>query len=368
MHLEKITLAHFKNYTAENLAFSPQVNAFIGLNGMGKTNLLDAIYFLCVGKSHFLISDADVIQHAADFTRLEGIFQREKREKIVVKIPKKPKKKIVERNDVAYSTLAEHVGLLPVVMFTPDDTDLVKDGSESRRRFLDHTLSQMDSRYLAHLMQYNKILHQRNALLKQNLQHSVAELWSLLEVYDAQLRAPATYIFEQRKTFSALFNPLFNDFYRRISDAHEAVACTYTSPLFDASLPDLLTQNQQKDTILGRTSTGIHRDDLSFEMDGQPLKKFGSQGQLKSFVISLRLAQYQLLKAQMQNNPILLLDDLFDKLDTERVANLLDLLLTEQFGQIFLSDTHPERIETLSKQFVHIEFRRFWVQDGNISK
>ncbi len=348
------------------LAFSPQVNAFVGLNGMGKTNLLDAIYFLCVGKSHFLTSDADVIQHDADFTRLEGIFKRQQREKIVVKIPRKLKKKTLERNDVAYNTLAEHVGLLPVVMFTPDDTDLVREGSESRRRFLDHTLSQIDSQYLTYLMHYNKVLTQRNALLKQHLQASGTDISALLEIYNAQLIAPANYIFEQRKNFATLFNPLFNECYHRISDAHETVACTYTSPLFDTDLMTLLQKNQQKDTLLGRTSSGIHRDDLAFEMDGQPLKKFGSQGQLKSFVLSLRLAQYQLLKTQMQANPMLLLDDIFDKLDAARVSNLLALLLTEQFGQIFLTDTHPERINALAQQFSDIEFRIFDVRDGQV--
>lgn len=369
MYIEQISLTNFKNYEAATLAFSPQVNGFVGRNGMGKTNILDAIYYLCMSKSHFLSLDADVIRVGADFFRLDGRFIRNAAsERIVAKMAAR-KKKVLTRNEVPYKTLAEHIGLFPVIMFTPDDTLLAKEGSEERRRFLDTVLCQIDRPYLQNLSQYNKILQQRNALLKKwgdTEGGDFAETAVLLEVYDAQLVPLAAYIYAQRQAFITELSPVFNAFYAKISGAEEPVQLVYASPLHDQTMAALLVKNRDKDRILQRTSGGIHRDDLVFEMHDRSLKRFGSQGQLKSFVLSLKLAQYALLKAQNAVPPILLLDDIFDKLDEKRVENLLDLLVSERFGQIFITDTHPERMAQVL-QTLAADARLFTVSRGTVA-
>ena len=363
MHLEKLILTHFKNYASQSLTFSEGINCFVGLNGMGKTNLLDAIYYLCMCKSYFLSSDTDVIQltserdvsgaiepvKRADFMRLEGHFQKNKRrEKIVAKVQPR-KKKMIEKNDVLYAGLSDHIGFLPVVMFAPDDTLLAKEGSEERRRFVDTALSQIDNQYLTNLIFYNKILEQRNALLKKKDENGANALvkpetvtangaWQeeLLDVYDQQMNDPAQYIFEKRRAFIDIFTPVFNTIYKKISGEREAVKIIYNSSLVGDSLTNLIKKSREKDRILQRTTVGIHKDDLMFEIDDKPLKRFGSQGQLKSFVISLKLAQYEILRGAKQETPILLLDDIFDKLDDERVHNFLQLIVNYHLGKFSL--------------------------------
>jgi DNA replication and repair protein RecF len=348
------------------------------LNGVGKTNILDAVFYLCMCKSYFQHLDTDIFtkdadQVAANIMRLEGIFERNgRKERVVAKVQHR-KKKIFERNDAPYAALSEHVGLLPIVMIAPDDVQLATEGSEERRRFMDNTLSQMDNQYLQWLIQYNKILDQRNAFLKkQAAQHAPhtgggAEN-ALLDVYDQQLLTPAAYIFEKRQQFIAALTPIFNELYQKISDAREMVVLTYQSRLHGQNFADLLLQSRQKDLILGRTTIGIHRDDLGFEIDQKPLKKFGSQGQLKSFVVSLKLAQHQFLaNNELQLSPILLLDDIFDKLDDQRIANLLQLLTDQRIGQILLSDTHPQRTEAILTQ-LNIPFQLFHVEKNAVKK
>ena len=310
MHLETIKLTNFKNYESANLAFSPELNAFVGLNGTGKTNLLDAIYYACMCKSYFLALDSDVILRGSDFLRVDAVFQKnDKRERIVAKVQAR-KRKIFERNDVPYAALSDHIGLLPVVMIAPDDTDLIKEGSEERRRFVDNALSQLDNLYLRHLMFYNKIVEQRNAALKkwseneakngqkaENTEGVHFSNWGqLIDTYNQQLLPSANYIFEKRQLFITDFEPVFNQFYKKITDERETVSIVYESQLLTDSLPNLLIKNREKDRYLQRTSAGIHKDNLSFEMNGKPIRKFGSQGQLKSFVIALKLAQYHILR------------------------------------------------------------------------
>lgn len=303
MHLETIKLTNFKNYESANLAFSPELNAFVGLNGTGKTNLLDAIYYACMCKSYFLALDSDVILRGSDFLRVDAVFQKKgKRERIVAKVQAR-KRKIFERNDVPYAALSDHIGLLPVVMIAPDDTDLIKEGSEERRRFVDNALSQLDNLYLRHLMFYNKIVEQRNAALKkwsenaQNTEGANFLNWTqLIDTYDQQLLPSANYIFEKRTVFITEFEPVFNQFYKKITDERETVSIVYESQLLTDNFSDLLIKNREKDRYLQRTSAGIHKDNLSFEMNGKPIRKFGSQGQLKSFVIALKLAQYHILR------------------------------------------------------------------------
>ena len=364
MHLEKITLTNFKSYASQTLMFGERLNAFVGLNGMGKTNLLDAIYYLCMCKSYFLPSDIDVILRGADFLRLEGFFKKNSAtEKVVAKVQSR-RKKVFERNDVPYPVLSEHIGFLPIVMMTPDDTELVKEGSEARRRFLDNTLSQLDNVYLTHLIFYNRVLEQRNSLLKKHgnqsgdsfiIEQQNSDLESLLSIYDKQMLPSALYIFQKRKQFLLDFEPVFNGIYQNISDARETVKIIYDSPIDKMILENnsdkinFWLASREKDKILQRTTVGIHRDDLGFEMGGKSVKKFGSQGQLKSFVVALKLAQYDILRGVKTEPPILLLDDIFDKLDEQRVKNLLQLILNQSFGQVFITDTHEERIKYIFK-------------------
>lgn len=362
MHLKQLKLTQFKNYTSQTLDFSDRLNAFVGMNGMGKTNILDAIYYLCMCKSHFGTNDRDVVQHDMDFLRLEGYFyKKEKKEKVVAKvIPRK--KKEFERNDVTYDKLSEHIGLMPVVFIAPDDTYLAKEGSEARRRFVDNTLSQLDREYLRELIAYNKILKQRNAALK----NFAAERYfdpALLLIYDEQMLAPAAKIYEKRVAWMKNFNPVFQEYYGVISGDREAVGVRYRSQLIDADFKELLDTVQEKDRILQRSTVGIHRDDLVFTIEDYPLKKFSSQGQLKSFVLALKLAQYEMLRHDTSIKPLLLLDDIFDKLDRTRVRQLLQLILEKDFGQIFITDTHESRLAEIVDGF-GADYRLFKVENG----
>lgn len=351
LHLEKIILTNFKNYAARSFEFNAKLNAFVGLNGVGKTNVLDAVYFLCVCKSYFLNIDSDLILRGGDFFRLEGHFNRaEKKQQIVAKVQVR-KRKVFEKNSVPYPSLSEHIGFLPVVMIAPDDIELVREGSEERRKFLDIALCQIDNQYLTQLNFYNKLLEQRNATLKQQAQISREACMQLLDIYDTQMQGATNYIFEKRRIFIENFEPIFNKFYEQISNDREKVICRYESQLNEMPFLKLMQQNRQRDLVVERTFGGIHRDNLGFEMNGVPLKKFGSQGQTKSFVVALKLAQYELLTKGIFNNnietPILLLDDIFDKLDEQRVLNLLKLIENQAFGQIFLTDTSPERVANI---------------------
>lgn len=369
MKIQQLKLTHFKNYELGHFVFSERLNCFVGKNGMGKTNLLDAIYYLCMCKSHRGVNDRNVVQHTMDFFRLEGYFLIEKTEeaksklknKIVAKV-QPGKKKEIEKDDVAYQKLSEHIGMLPVVIIVPDDTLMATEGSEERRRFLDNTLSQLDVEYLTNLITYNKVLKQRNSALKK-----FAEMRSfnaeLLDIYDQQLLGPAQVIFEKRKEFVDSFRPVFKDFYTAISSGQEKVDCTYSSSLKDGSFADQLKESREKDRILTRTTCGVHKDDLAFRINKYLLRKFGSQGQLKSYVLALKLAQYDFLKKNHTSNPILLMDDIFDKLDEGRVEQLIQLILEKNFGQVFITDTHENRIEEIIKNF-ETDYKKFFIENG----
>lgn len=332
---------------------------------MGKTNLLDAIYYLCMTKSYFASTERTVLQHEAEFFRLEGLFFRtEKMEKIVAKvIPGKLKE--VEHNGVAYAKLSEHVGLLPVVIIAPNDTQFILEGSEARRSFLDNTLSQLDSEYLRQLILYNKVLALRNATLRQFAEQGTFNA-TLLQAYDRQLIPPAEAVHEKRRIFLEQFQPVFVEYYAAISGLREAVTYTYDSKLNDTAFAELLNETQEKDRILQRTTTGIHRDELQFLIDNQPVKRFASQGQLKSYVLALKLAQYAVLRQKKNMNPILLLDDIFDKLDNERVRHLLHLLLEQNFGQVFITDTDEHRVEHIIQNF-ETDYAKFYIERGTVT-
>lgn len=366
MQLKKLILTNFRNYEKQRVDCNPSLNCFLGMNGMGKTNLLDAIYYLCMGKSYFSLPDYQVCRHEADFFRLEGVFGLDGREeKIVAKVQAR-KKKVFERNDTPYQKLSEHVGLLPVVMIAPDDTAIIREGSETRRRFLDNTLCQLDAQYLNHLIQYNTLLRQRNASLKQMGERGRFDA-TLLEIYDRQMEQPATHIFARRETFTGIFVPLLRQFYQLISGSQEEADCEYVSPLQNDSWLDLAGACREKDRVLQRTTAGIHKDDLKFTLDGHSLKRFASQGQLKSFVLALKLAQYHLLSREKKVRPLLLLDDIFAKLDQQRVERLLELLKKETFGQLFMTDTDPQRVERLLAR-LDIEAACFIVRNGKVTE
>ena len=362
MHLKRLKITQFKNYEEADLTFSEMLNCFTGLNGVGKTNLLDAIHFLCLCKSHQSLLDGELMRRGSDFFRVEGYFERDERdEKIIVKLAA-GKRKIFERNGNTYPKLSEHIGLLPVVMICPDDVALAKEGSEYRRKFLDNTISQYDRGYLNALLTYTKILEQRNALLK-------SERFSeaLLAIYDTQLVEPARIVCEGRAALVAELSVLFNAYYARISGDREAVACRYDSQLLTQNMSDILASRREKDRVLQRTTGGVHRDELTFIIHDVSLKKFGSQGQLKSFVIALKLAQHALLRQHSGMQPILLLDDFFDKLDEQRVTNVLSLLVDMQFGQLFLTDTSSDRIQSVLKHLPQLDTKLWQVENGIIS-
>ena len=364
MHLTSFRLLQFKNYADQRVACDPRLNCFVGPNGAGKTSLLEAIYYLCLGKSYWSHPDSYLIRHGDDFFRLEGNFLRaDQQEEVVVKYRNRQRTEI-ERNGTPYQKLSEHVGRYPVVIVTPDDTSLVSEGSESRRRLLDNTLSQTDGQYLQDLMQYNRLLRQRNALLKSyDDPRRVPD--DMLSVYEQQMAPLVDRIYTQRQAFVVRFNERLTAAYASIAAGQEVVFCTFKSQLQDTAYAELMTARRAKDKALQRTTGGPHRDDLVFTMNEHPLKRVASQGQLKSFVLALKLAQYQVLRERHGLTPLLLLDDIFDKLDSQRVRALLELLLEPGYGQIFLTDTDPRRIEELVAQ-VGSSFQVFTVKDGAV--
>ncbi len=363
MYIQKLILTNFKNYSEQSLDLSERLNCFTGLNGMGKTNILDAVYYLCLTKSRFALGDAYLCKRGEEFFRLEGHFRLEgsRIAKIVAKVQPR-KRKVLENNGIPYDTLSEHIGLFPVVFLGPDDTQMITEGSEERRRFIDNTLSQTDTQYLQYLIQYNKVLQQRNAALKQ-----FAELRrfneALIGVYDSQLIPAGNYIFQKRNAFIESFAPYMQETYAAIAGDNEQVACTYTSELSHTAFDTLLSRSFEKDRLLQRTSEGPHKDDLDMSINAMPVKRFGSQGQLKSFVLALKLAQYRFLEEEKKIRPILLLDDIFDKLDSNRVGRLLRLLHEGSFGQVFITDTDEQRVENIIREF-NADYRRYRVEKG----
>jgi DNA replication and repair protein RecF len=357
MFLKNITLFNYKNFSEASFDFDPKINCFVGKNGVGKTNVLDAIYHLSNGKSYFNPLAVQNIKHHQEFFVVDGEFEKNNRSEQIVCSLKKGQKKILKRNGKLYDKLSEHVGLIPLVIISPADRDLITDGSDTRRKFMDSVISQLDKHYLQEIIKYQKIIVQRNALLKYFALNHLFEKDTLL-IYDEQLNDLGHVIFEKRKSFLEKFIPIFNQYYQEISNQAEDVQLLYQSDLFDKNMLTLLAENINKDKALQYTSVGTHKDDLSFEIDGFPIKKFGSQGQQKSFLIALKLAQFDFVKKQSGEKPILLFDDIFDKLDESRVSKIVSMVNQEEFGQLFISDTHPERTENIVKQ-THQSYKLF---------
>jgi len=357
MILKSLSLLNYKNFDSKSFVFNNKINCIVGNNGVGKTNVLDAIYHLSFGKSYFNPVATQNIKHNEEFFVINGEYDKDaKNEKIAVSL-KRGQKKVIKRNAKIYEKFSDHIGLLPLVIISPADRDLITEGSDIRRKFIDNVISQSNKTYLTSLIKYNKVLAQRNALLKYfALNHTYNN--DTLEIYNDQLNEYASMIFKEREAFLEKFIPIFRTRYQAISNGNEEVNLSYKSDLFEDSLNTLLQKSLNKDRALQYTSLGIHKDDLIFNIEEYPIKKFGSQGQQKSFLIALKLAQFDFLKEQSGENPILLLDDIFDKLDENRVAQIIKLVDDENFGQLFISDTHAERTEQVVKQ-VHQSYEIF---------
>ncbi len=342
-HIQQIKLTNFKNYSFKTVDFSPKLNFIVGNNGIGKTNLLDAIYYSCLTKSYLSSSDLMVPNFSDQFFRIETHFVlNDDNQLLEVKYLKQEKKEVL-LDKVKVEKQAAFIGRFPCVIITPDDNQLILGASELRRKFMDATLCQFSSAYLANLLLYNKILAQRNALLKSFFENRSFDR-QLLDVYDEKLIGAGQLVFEQRKSFLAQFIPVFKEVYRQIFDGKEEISITYDSDLLNKDYQSLIIESREQDRHAQRSTRGIHTDDLVFELNGFPVKKIGSQGQQKTFLLSLKLAQYELLKSEKHIRPLLLLDDIFDKLDADRMSRIFQLVNGDAFGQVFITDTDETAI------------------------
>lgn len=338
--LEKIVISDFRNIELQELEFSPNINCISGNNGEGKTNLLDAIYYLSMTKSAFASSDKYTFRYGTEEFSISGTYRMENglSSRFSLKMTTKGEKK-VKRDDKAYGRVSEHVGILPIVMVSPADISMVSESGEERRRFVNAVLSQMDREYMTSLQQYNRLLQQRNKMLKE-----MDPDRSLLEVIDMRMSALAEPIYQARKKFVEDLKPIIAEYYKAVSGGSEQVDIEYESELSKASLEELLAVSYEKDRILKYTTAGLQRDDFAFKMNGWPIRRHGSQGQQKSFLVSLKFAQYEIMKKNYGFAPVLLLDDVFDKLDMGRISNLLEMVSGKDFGQIFITDSNKVRM------------------------
>ena len=349
LRLKALEITNYKNLLNASYTFDTPIHCFVGNNGKGKTNTLDAIYHLAIGRSYFSAVNAHTIRHQTDFMRIEGHFERDDCIERVECQLKRDASKIFIRNGKKYKKLSEHIGLLPTVMISPSDVDLINEGSQTRRSFIDRLIGQADKTYLYQLIQYQKILQQRNAILKQMGRYGQGSS-ETLEIYNEQLVSLGTPIHQIRLEYLSAFEPLFKKRYNSISGIKENVSVSYQSQLTEKDFSKLIQNAAAQDRMAQFSTVGIHKDDLVFQIDDYPIKKFGSQGQKKSLLIALKLAQFDMLKQTTSVTPLLLLDDIFDKLDEERVSKIISLVHESSFGQLFITDTHPERTEAVIKK------------------
>ena len=352
MRIDGISLLNYRNLADVNISFSPGINCFIGSNGMGKTNLLDAVYYLSFCKSAVTVVDGSNIMHDEPFFVLQGRYVSDSGMDDEISCGlKRGDKKQFKKNGKAYERLSDHIGTIPLVMISPSDNELIAGGSEERRRFMDVVISQYDKEYLNALIRYNRALQQRNVMLRAEYEPD-AEMMSLIE---DMMVVEANVIHEGRQRFIDELVPVFNRFHHSISGGGENVGLRYRSHLNDDSLGELLMASRSDDRHLGYTSKGVHRDELVMHLNGYPIKKEGSQGQNKSYLVSLKLAQFDFLSRKGGETPLLLLDDIFDKLDSRRVEQIVSLVAGDNFGQIFITDVNREHIdgilETIDKQY-----------------
>lgn len=361
MILKQLSILNYKNIAQAEVAFSHKINCFFGNNGMGKTNLLDAIHYLSFCKSYINTPDSQLVKDGEEMCMLQGFYDYEgQQEEIFCGIRRKQRKQF-KRNKKEYDKLSSHIGLLPLVMVSPQDADLIRGGSDERRKFIDMIISQQDKNYLNALIQYNKALAQRNVMLKEQRHDN-----GLYDVLEMQLSLYGETVHEKRKQLVEEFTPLFNHYYREICESAEEVELRYLSQLADGNLEELLRENRERDRILGYTSCGIHKDELEMLLSGSLIRRTGSQGQNKTYLIALKLAQFELLKKTGATLPILLLDDIFDKLDANRVAQIIRIVSGEIFGQIFITDTNRKYLDEIL-QAMNRDYALFKVESGTVT-
>lgn len=360
MILERLSIINYKNIEEADLKLSPKFNCFIGHNGAGKTNVLDAIYFLSFCHSAQSVQDSLAIKHDKDFFLLDGRYS----DFNISCGMKRGTKKVFKRDKKTYQRLSEHIGLIPIVLVSPADALLIEGGSEERRRLMDQVIAQLDRPYIESLNRYNKALQQRNAMLKMEDREPDP---ALLSLWEEQMALEGERIYSKRQAFVEKLVPLFQEFYTMISGGHEEVSLSYTSHCQRGPLLDIIQRDRMKDRAVGYSLHGVHRDDLEIMLDGHPMRREGSQGQLKTFVIALKLAQFNFLKqTNAHTTPILLLDDIFDKLDAFRVEQIIKLVSGPQFGQIFITDTNRDHLDQILAQG-NFDYQLFTVEDGMIT-
>ena len=365
MHIGHLNLLNFKNIVSSELDFSPGINCLVGKNGAGKTNVLDALYYLSFCKSYFNPADSQNITHDQDFFVIQGRYMRLDEEENIYCGLKRSQKKYFKRNKKEYGKLADHIGLLPLVMISPSDEQLINEGSEQRRKYMDGVISQYDKPFLDDLLRYNRSVIQRNAELKK-IREKGSRDYSVLELWDDQLNALAQRIYNKRTEFIKELVPVFQKYYAYISEGSEEISLTYKSHLHNGDLNTQLIENRAKDIVLGYTSRGVHKDDLELMLGGYSIKKIASQGQKKTFLIALKLAQYEFIHKHNGIKPVLLLDDIFDKLDHSRSNRLLQLVSEDVFNQIFVTDTNKDYLTGIVKQ-TGKSYKVFNVVNGNIT-
>lgn len=366
MQIKSIQLANFNNYITVEAEFHPQVNALTGKNGMGKTNMLDAVYYLCIGKSYFSSGDKYVVRKGEKSFRCFGTFENSKGiEEVEIKVSPGKKKEII-LSGKKRERLSDHIGQFPCVIIAPIDIQLMLDGSEERRKLLDNTIMQYNRAYVDSILIYNRLLKQRNVTLKMFAEKHYYDQ-TLLDSISVNMYKPAQLIYEMRKDLIDQLSPLFEKYYRIISGENESCSIGYKSHLESESLEEIFKSVLEKDKILCRTSSGIHKDDIALKMNGEALKNFASQGQLKSVILALKLAQYEILSKKNETLPILILDDIFDKLDRNRVEQLLSIVASDSLGQVFISDTNVDRIPDLLRK-LNVDHATYHVDGGQLEK
>jgi len=364
MYLKKLTLTNFKNYELEELEFSPKINCFVGNNGVGKTNILDAIHYLSLTKSFFNSVDGISIKHGEEYFIIQGVFSRGEEEDSIYCAFQRSRQKLLKRNGKEYQKLSDHVGRYPVVMISPADSSLIVEGSEERRKFLNKIVSQYSAEYLDSVLRYGKALQQRNRLLKDQNSSGKPDA-DMVSIWDDQLVKHGELIYSERSTLVEELIPVFQEYYEKISGGKERVRLSYNSHLEGADFRDALANSLPKDRVLEYTTIGVHKDDLLLEMDGFPVKALGSQGQQKSYLVALKLSKFEYIQRKAGFPPILLLDDIFDKFDADRVEEIIKLVGNHRFGQIFITDTHQNRLREILNSH-DIDFRLFRISDGKI--
>ncbi len=366
MFLSKLNIINFKNYSEANIDFCSRINCFTGNNGSGKTNLLDAIYYLSFCKSFTNPIDSHNIKNDSDFFMIQGTYKNDSQDDQIYCAMKRNQRKVFKRNKKEYDRLADHVGLFPLVIISPSDSSLIIGGSEERRKFMDSVISQYDKDYLSALIAYNKALQQRNALLKTFAEKNFFDA-SALDIWDEQLINNGEVIYDSRKKLFNEFFPIFQKHYKFLSNENELVTIDYDSQLNHSDIRTMLEKALKKDRIVQHSTAGTHKDDLLFFIDDMPVKKFGSQGQQKTFLIALKLAQYEFTKNVKGFKPILIFDDIFDKLDRHRVKQLIKLVSETEFGQIFVSDTNNKRLLEIFSD-IKIPVYLYNIKDGSVGE